>query len=263
MNKGIVILAENTDTVNYVECAEVLAKSIKRTMPTMDITLITNNTTNLSLWDKVIPLPYGDLCIGSDWKLKNDWQVYDASPYEYTIKLEADLYIPYSIEYWFDILKSKDVVICTHIRDFKQELSDVKVYRKFIYDNNLPDTYNAITYFKKSTLAEKFFKVVKDIFDNWEQYKQVIKCNPNEIATTDFVYAIASHIIGVEHTTMPNFTAMSMVHMKPFIQEIGNDWTKTLIYELFPDLIKINTYPQMYPFHYVTKSFAKELNKVL
>ena len=42
---------------------------------------------------KVIKLPYGDQAPDSDWKLVNDWQVYEASPYEYTIKLEADMYM--------------------------------------------------------------------------------------------------------------------------------------------------------------------------
>ncbi len=263
MSKGFVILAQNTVSVNYVKCAEVLALSIKKVMPSANVSLITNNRTNLNIWDEVIPLPYGDLCPNSDWKLLNDWQVYDASPYQYTIKLEADLFMPTDISYWFNICQQKDIVLCTNIRNFKQELSNVKVQRKFITDNNLPNTYNGVTYFNKSTTASHFFKVVKDIFINWEQYKSILQCNNNEPATTDFVYALASHIIGVEKTTIPNFTAFSMVHMKPFIQEVGSDWTKTLIYEILPNSLRIGTYPQLYPFHYVEKSFSDKLYEAL
>ncbi len=55
------------------------------------------------------------------------------------------------------------------------------------------------------------------MFENWEEYKAILKCNPTEEATTDWVYAIASHIVGVEKTTLPNFNELSMTHMKQFV----------------------------------------------
>ncbi len=89
MNKGFVILAQNTTTTNYVECAETLAISLKKVMPNVSVSIITNDVANFNYFDNIIPLPYNDLAPDSDWKLINDWQVYEASPYEYTIKLEA------------------------------------------------------------------------------------------------------------------------------------------------------------------------------
>lgn len=255
MSFGYVILAQNTKDVDYVKCAEALAFSLKKTMPNCNISLISNNTSNSTDFDQIIKLPHGDLT-----GFNNDWQVYEASPYEYTIKLEADMFIPSSIEYWWDTLKSRDIVISTTIRNFKQEISSVRGYRRFIDDNNLPDCYNAITYFKKSKLAEQFFLTVRNIFENWEEYKLILKCNSNEIATTDFVYAIAAHIIGVEKTTLPSFTAMSMVHMKQFINGAPTEnWTDTFVYEILPHTIRINTFPQLYPLHYHTKKFSDKL----
>ena len=262
MNRGFVILAQNTKDTNYVKCAETLATSIKRVMPNESVTLISNDSSMCQAFDNVVELPYGDLSPDSDWKLINDWQVYEASPYDYTIKLEADLYIPKDISYWFDVLSQRDIVVSTTIRNFKNEISKVRFYRKFIDDNNLPDCYNAITYFKKSETAKKFFELVKDIFNNWEEYKTIVKCNPNETATTDFVYAIASHILGEEITTMPNFTDMSMIHMKQYIAGTPTEnWTDTLVYECFNDHIRVLTYPQMYPFHYQIKSFSDKIMK--
>jgi len=260
VNRGFVVVAQNTKDLNYVRCAEALASSIKQVMPDEKISLITCNKTTSDLFDQVIPLPYGDLARGSAWKLINDWQVYEASPYDYTIKLEADLYIPRSIEYWWDILKDRDVVISTTIRNFKQEISDIKAYRRFIYDNNLPDTYNAITYFKKSEVAEHFFKVVREVFENWEEFTKVLKCNQDEPATTDWVYAIASHIVGVEKTTLPNFTDMSMIHMKQFISGApSDDWTRVFVHEILDHSFRVNTIPQKYPFHYQVKNFAEQI----
>ena len=231
-------MAQDTDTVKYSECAEVLRDSILRCMPDSKITIVTEGLPSFS----------------------TDWQVYNSSPYDYTIKLEADVFIPKSIEHWWDILKERDVVVSSTIRNYKGEISDVRAYRKFIDDNNLPDVYNAITYFKKSPLAEEFFTIVKNIFENWEEYKKILKCNVNEEVSTDWVYALACHIMGVENTTM-NFSAMSMVHMKQYINDLcTEDWTNELLIE-FTNPIKIATFPQEYPLHYYVKGFSKQLKE--
>lgn len=259
MNCGYLILAQNNKTTDYIKCAEALALSLKRVMPNCHITLLSDGITNSKNIDNTIKLPHGDL--GGFY---NDWQVYEASPYTYTIKLESDLFIPMSIDYWWDILKNRDIVISTTIRNFRQEISNVRTYRRFVDDNKLPDCYNAITYFKKSTVAEQFFLTVRNIFENWENYKSLLKCNPNEQPTTDFVYSIAAHIVGIEKTTLPNFTAMSMIHMKQFINGLPTEnWTDTLIYEILPHSLRINTSPQIYPLHYHTKNFADKILKSL
>ena len=98
------------------------------------------------------------------------------------------------------------------------------------------------------------------MFENWDLYKAALKCNPTEEVTTDWAYAIASHIIGVEKTTMRGFTEMSMTHMKQYINGTATEnWTDSFIYEIFTDQIRINTCPQIYPFHYHVKSFCDKL----
>ena len=232
-------MAQNTETTDYVKCAEVLRDSILRHMPDSNVTIITEGEPGF----------------------QTDWTVYNKSPYEYTIKLEADMFITSDISYWWDILKDRDLAVCTTIRNYKSEISDVKMYRQFIVDNKLPDVYNAITYFKKSDLAEQFFNTVHNIFQNWEEYKKILKCETDEKASTDWVYSIACHLIGVEKTTLPEFTPFSMVHMKQFINNtIIENWTNELTYE-FTDPIKIQTFPQLYPLHYHIKDFSKKLEK--
>lgn len=248
MTKGFVIMAQGDD---YVKCATALEKSIKKVMPNTNVTIVTTDL-----------LPHGDQAPDTDWKLQNDWQVYEASPYDETIKLEADMIIPRNIEHWFDAMSVQDVVVCTNIRNFKQELSDCKVYRRFIDDNDLPDVYNAITYFKKSESAERFFSIVREVFENWNDFKSIFKCNPAEKCTTDWAYSIACHIIGPEKTTLPKFDELSMVHMKQWVNGLPTEnWTDTLIYEILPNQLRVNTCPQMYPFHYHIKSFSDKLLK--
>ena len=250
MTRGFVIMAQDIEnSVTYYNCARALEFSIKRVMPDANVTILT-----------IDKLPYGDLDPTGSWKLINDWQIYDASPYDETIKLEADMFIPRNIDHWWDVLTHKDVVVSSCIRNFKQEISNTRAYRRFIDDNALPDVYNSITYFKKSDVAKKFFNIVRDVFHNWEEYKAVLKCNSNELITTDWAYSIACHIMGIENTTIPTFTEMSMVHMKQFINDCPTeDWTDTFVYECLPNQIRIQTVPQQYPFHYHIKNFSAKI----
>jgi len=260
MNRGYVVLAQNTSDVDYVYCAEVLAMSIRNVMPMANITLITDDVDHSEYFDKVIALPYGDLAKDSKWKLINDWQVYEASPYNETIKLEADMIVPQNIDYWWDVLSLKDIVVSTHIRNFKNQISDCMVYRRFIENNKLPNTYNSITYFKKSDTAKRFFDIVRDVFECWPDYRGLLQGKIDEEVSTDWAYSIASHIIGVEHTTMPMFDNLSMIHMKQFVNGTHTeDWTDSLIYEISKECLRINTIPQYYPFHYYVKNFSKKL----
>lgn len=235
-------MAQNTDTTDYVACAEQLKNSIHRHMPDANVTIITD-------------LPYGNL-----GGFQNDWQVYEASPYDYTIKLEADMVMTKNVDYWFDVLAIQSVVVCDTIRDYKGNISPVKAYREFTQVNNLPDVYNAMTFFKKSEEARQFFLLVRDIFEHWDDYKATLVCDTDEEVSTDWVYAIACHIMGIEKTTLP-YDDFSMVHMKQLINNTATeDWTQSLVYEL-NDSVRVQTIPQLYPFHYHVKTFAKELEK--
>lgn len=264
MSRGFVVLAQNTSNTDYIRCAEMLALSIKKVMPNSSISLITDDIDNSKYFDYTIALPYGDLDTNGDWKLINDWQVYEASPYEYTIKLEADMYLPTNIDYWWEVLEQKDLVVCSSIRNYKGNVSTNNFYRNFIVNNNLPNVYNAITYFKKSQLASEFFKTCRNCFENWDDFKTLLKCNVDEKATTDWVYAIACLIHGVENTTLPKFNSFSMVHMKQFINDLKtDDWTNELVYEINDKNLRINTFTQLYPFHYHIKNFAKSIENEL
>lgn len=253
MTKGFVIMAFG-DPV-YVQCANTLAKSIHRQMPDTLVSIITDADVQNSDYDKIIKVDSVD---NTDWKLANDYLVYEHSPYDMTIKLEADIYIPRSIDYWWDILEARDLNISTTIRDFRGEISHNDYYRKTFVESKLPQTYNAITYFRKSELAKRFYDLVRDIFTNWSEYSILLEYSTEDRATTDVVYAIAAKIIGVENCTMPTFTEFSMTHMKKEIN--GNTtsvWHEEMVYEIYDNVFRINTYPQMYPVHYHNKEFAQ------
>jgi hypothetical protein len=260
--RGYLIVAENTRSTNYVECASALAKSIKLHTPDAKICLVTSVEVNDPIFDFVKPLPHGDLAPDSSWKLINDWQVFYASPFRQTIKLEADMIIPHSIEHWWTMYEKKDVVLCTHARNMINQTTPVRHYRKIFDVNNLPDVYNAITYWRLSEYAQTFFNLVKDLFYNWEEIRTSLTLGDTDPGTTDVVYAVAAKILGVDTVTLPDTSYPSLIHMKEHINWLNNpDWTKEYIWELNGANIRINTVDQQYPFHYNNKDFAKVLNE--
>jgi hypothetical protein len=255
--RGYLIVASNTDTVDYVACARVLAKSIRLHHPDAKICLLTNDSCNDTVFDYIKPFPYSTK---GGWA--DDWQVYWASPFRETIKLEADMIVPAPIDHWWTMLEHRDVVIAIGARDYRQQPATSRHYRKLIDANNLPDIYNAVTYWRVSQTAQNFFKQVKQIFQNWYIYRRTLT-GEEEIPSTDVVYAMAAVLVGEEQVTLPNTDYPTLVHMKPRINgTAAEDWRKQLVWELTEHGFRINTVVQQYPFHYHIKEFAQELEPV-
>ena len=235
--RGYLIPAVNTDSVDYVACAEQLAASIRQHHPDANITILTRDQ-----------LPLGD-----QGGYANDWQCFAASPYRQTIKLEADMVIASSIDHWWTMFEHRDLVISTGARDFYDQPADSRYYRKTFDTNHLPDVYNAITYWRVSKTAKEFFQLVRNIFENWAEYKTLLKF-PDEEPTTDLVYAIAAQITGPELVTMPFASYPRIVHMKRhMIATHTPNWTQELVWENNP--LRFNTVAQWGAVHYHQKDW--------
>ena len=233
----------------YVACAVQLAQSIRQWHPDANIAVLTVNRCSDPVFDHVIPLPYGDL-----GGYANDWQVFHASPYRQTIKLEADMICAGPIDHWWTLFEHRDVVISQGARTFYDEPATSRYYRKIFDQNNLPDVYNAITYWRLSATAKEFFELVRNIFEQWDSYRTLLKF-PDELPTTDVVYAVAAVIIGPERITLPAGLGPTIVHMKRHINPTQtNDWTKELVWESDP--LRINTIAQFGLVHYHIKEWT-------
>jgi hypothetical protein len=183
----------------------------------------------------------------------NDWQVFFQTPYRETIKLEADMMIASSIDHWWDMFRHRDVVISTGCRTWQDQVSTARHYRKVFDANHLPDVYNAITYWRLSLTAREFFMLVRDIFANWAEFRKLIKF-PDDVPSTDLVYAMAADIIGRELVTMPFTTYPQIVHMKQaHAGTKTSQWTNELVWEMNP--MRIQTQSQWGAFHYHAKDW--------
>ena len=71
MSNGICILAQNNKTTNYVEQTYALALSALANAPTTNISIVTNDkipSAYKDVFDKIIPIPWGDAASETDWK---------------------------------------------------------------------------------------------------------------------------------------------------------------------------------------------------
>ena len=236
--RGYLIPAINTEAVDYVACAEQLANSIRQHHPDANITILTQEI-----------LPNGD-----QGGYANDWQCFAASPYRQTIKLEADMVVASPIDHWWTMFEHRDLVISTGARNFYDQPAESRFYRKTFDANNLSDVYNAITYWRVSKTAQEFFQLVRNIFENWAEYRTLLRF-PDEEASTDLVYAIAAQIIGPELVTIPFASYPKIVHMKRHMIPIHtSDWTHELVWESNP--LRFNTVAQWGAVHYHQKDWC-------
>jgi hypothetical protein len=260
-DRGYLVIAQNNNTVDYVLCARMLAKSIRLVEPDAKICLLTDKLVSCTEFDYIKLFPFGDNATDSDWKLKNDWQCFYASPFRETIKLEADMIVPHNISHWFDICSSQEVVVTVGARNYFNQPATSRYYRQIFDDNELPDVYNAVTYWRLGQTAKLFFETVRQIFDQWSLVTSALKFGANQPLNTDLAYAIAVRMIGEENLTLPD-SIPSLIHMKSQINNLSSEnWTQELIWELSPGSVRINTVEQLWPFHYHIKDFAHVLEK--
>jgi hypothetical protein len=157
------------------------------------------------------------------------------------------------IDHWWTLLRNRDIVVSTGARDWKDQRVTARHYRKVFDANDLPDVYNAITYWRRSATAQEFFVTVRNIFENWPEFRKLLKF-PEEVPSTDVVYAMAANIIGVETCTMPFASYPKIVHMKRHIAGTQRErWEDEMVWEYKNYLMRVNSVAQWGAFHYNVK----------
>jgi len=252
-DRGYLIPAFNTQEVDYVECARTLAKSIRYQHPHVKICLLTNEQVEDTVFDYV-------RIIEDLGGYKNDWQVYANSPFHETIKIEADMILTGQFEHWWTLFRHYDVWVSTGCQNYQGDASDSRRYRKIFDANQLPDVYNAITYWRVSPLAQNFFTTVKNLMDNWSSVQNSLVYGRCEPLNTDLAYAIAISFMGEEQFT--SVGGPRITHMKPATNGLtAEDWSKQLVWEIISGQVRLNGFSQHGFLHYQRKELARDLGQ--
>ena len=212
-------------------------------------------------------IPWTDEAVMHNWKLQNEWKVYHMTPYDETIKLDADMLFTQDVNYMWQTLNARNfpVAICDTVYTFRNQVADDIYYRKAFRNNNFYNAYSALTYFRKSHEAQEFYLQVEDIYHYWEKYAhEFMRHQTNDIAYTDEVYGMAVKLLNWDDKVRPpaNF---EFVHLKSRCQGLL-DWqvrddafTEYLDSELSDtgDMY-INNYLQTKPIHYHVKQWLTD-----
>jgi hypothetical protein len=237
MSKGYLILAQG----RYVEMAELLAKSIKYTQTTVnDVHIISDLS--------------GDVML-------NRTKLYELSPFDETVILDADMIFLNDVSHWWDHFDKFSLLITDKVNTYRNETVKRSPYRKTFVSNDLPNCYSAFTYFKKGPVAEEFFALLKSIVENWQDW--TVRYAPEDRQSwpsIDLAMAIAVKVLDIDAFSPLEFPTFT--HMKSGCQgwaSYSEDWRKHLGCYIVDGRLRLGNYNQSGILHYVDKNLSNEL----
>jgi hypothetical protein len=267
MSRGILVLAQNNETTDYVEQACALAMSAKLHND-VNISLVTNDKVPneyKKLFDKIIPIPFEDAAEKTQWKVENRWKLYHATPYEETIVMDTDMLILQNIDTWWKFLSNYEIFFTNKVLTYRGTPADTSYYRKTFIANNLPNLFTGLHYFKKCDFAKEFYSWLEIVVQNWQAfYEQHLDPNSRpEHVSMDVCAAIVARILDCEDKVTNNVVKFpSFTHMKPYCQgwtEVQTSWQDQMGVYISKDCnIKIGNYAQTGVLHYTENDFLKQ-----
>lgn len=229
MNKtrGIVVLAQNSATADYVLQASLLAMSLKITNPNEKISVITDDVVPedyVPLFDNIISIPYGDDAKNSEWKIENRWKIFHATPYDRTLVLDTDMLVLQDISSWWNFLENYELYFTSNVYTYRGDKATDDFYRKAFTANKLPNLYSGLHYFEKTDFTLEFYTWLELVMKNWQLfYGTYVKEHYPGRPSVDVSAAIVSKILDCnERITNKVNKFPSFTHMKPMVQ----DWTE-------------------------------------
>ena len=264
MDKGILLVAQNNKLDNYIEQAYALAMSAKR-YNDIPVSIITNDTVQEKYFDQVIPVVWGDMAQESDWKIENRWKVFFQTPYKETIVMDTDMLIMKDLTNLWNFYKNYDLFFTTEPVTYRNEKITSNHYRKMFVENNLPNIYSALYYFKKTEFTHNFFSYLEIVVKNFDLFqKYLCPALKQESLSMDVAFAMTVKLMDIENKVTNNKSPMStFVHMKSHVQNwksARESWQNTVSAYYTDDLdLYIGGYKQKGIFHYTEKSFLDNL----
>lgn len=259
--QGYFTFAQNTDKINYLDLAYAQAVSIKNTQSINQYAVAVDTETkkhitdkHRSVFDYVIDIHDPDA-----HAMSNEWQAWHLTPFKETVKLESDIVFTTNVDHWWTGMRLQEVCFTTKIRNYEGKISNDRTYRKLFDENNLPDIYTGMYYFRFGRVSMELFQLAEAIYANWSLFRdELLKNCREDRPSTDVVFAIAARLLGEESCTNPALDYPSFVHMKGAVNglDASADWQTVFPHEVYNNSLMINFTRQTWPVHYYQKTFA-------
>ena len=264
MTRGHVIFAQNSN-INYVRRAYALALSIKKFNKINQVCLITNDSIPLEYiiaFDHIVPIPWGDMASNSEWKIENRWKIIYVSPFKENLVYDSDMILLSSNDHYWYHLQNYDIALTQNVIDYKGNSITCKnnPYRNVFFNNDLPDVYFGLHYYKKNKISLEFYKWLEYIIKNWTLFSnEFTKKSTQKSPSLDVASALAMKFGNFNITN----DILSFIHMKPLIQGWNKNaietWIDYTYYDFNKDcILSIANTQQSGLFHYTDDAFLSD-----
>ena len=263
MSKGFLVLAQNNSEVDYIRQAYALALSVNATQPNTKISLVTDDLVPaeyVSAFDQIIPIPFGDHAKDSQWKIENRWKLYHATPYDETIVFDADMLVLKDLANCWKFAEGRDILFTSVVKDYRGNPVTDTTYRKMFVENDLPNLYSGMYYFRKSDFSKQFFSTLEYISYNWKRFFfEIAPKHSQGFFSIDVACAITAKLLGIEDQIVHTSSPFTFVHMKPALQSWSpvplSCYSQVSVNLNSKKNLYIGNYLQQEVFHYVEPEF--------
>ena len=191
-SRGIVAFANNTAQVDYVKIAEQTLKVAGYVLG-LPYTIISDTKPNIE--NTRYDIDTGEFI---SWRNTNRYQVYEQSPYDETLVVDAD-YLILDQNLLKIFAQPWDYLLQRHTTALTQEFPTV------MGPNSLPFVWGTVFAFRKTPRAKLFFDLVGRVQNNYGYYRSLFNMQERNYRN-DYAFAVADILLNgysVATTTIP------------------------------------------------------------
>jgi hypothetical protein len=180
-SRGIVAFANNTPQIDYVKIAEQTLKVASRVLG-LPYTILSDIDTNTE--NKRYDIDTGEFV---PWRNSNRYQVYEQSPYNETLVIDAD----------YLVLDHNLLKIFSQPWDYLLQRHTVALTQQFptvMGPNSLPFVWGTVFAFRKTVRAKLFFDLVGRVQNNYGYYRSLFNMQERNYRN-DYAFAVADILL--------------------------------------------------------------------
>lgn len=210
MSRGVLLVANNNTSIDYILQACFLARNVKKHLK-LPVTLVTDTSEKIKinysiyehLFDTVIEhIPTSEYTIKTyrdglftdkqlEFKNSSRASVFDLTPYDETIVLDTDMLL-FNDDFLRCFEQRHDLLMYKHAVDLASSSSSKEF--KFISDPSVDFYWATCVFFRKTNENKIFFNLIKHIQENWNHYRLIYQISSG-VFRNDFAFSIAIHIM--------------------------------------------------------------------
>lgn len=198
MTRGVVIFAYNNHKIDYQRLASWSAENIHRHLD-LPVCLITDQTVNDSRFDKIIVDPqsstdqryFSDLDTTVNWRNHNRPSVYDLTPWDHTLVLDAD-YVVASDR--LAALFDQDNDFLCHRKAIDVATGQILAPHDSFGAYRMPMWWATVMLFRRTTAVQHLFSMMMMVRDNWQHYRDLYHIE-RSVYRNDYALSIAQGVI--------------------------------------------------------------------